>query len=325
MCNLEAMNYEYLASELLRQLRGRRSQLAWSKRLGSRSNVAGAWEHGRAWPTAAIFFRAVERSGRPVPSVLKSFYGGAPKWLARHEPSSPKGVAALLEDLRGKMPLVDVARAPGRSRFSVARWFSGESEPRLPDFLRLIEATSLRMLDFVACIVDPETLASAAHGWRDLQAARRSARELPWSHAVLRVIETEGYQALRRHVPGYVAERLGISLDEERRSIELLEETGQIVRGRERYRVGRVLTVDTRDSRDQVRATRAWWANLAVERMRAGADGAFSYNLFSVSRADYQRIEALHRAHFLEIRSIVAASTPVECVGLVSMALLPFG
>jgi hypothetical protein len=59
--------------------------------------------------------------------------------------------------------------------------------------------------------------------------------------------------------------------------------------------------------------------------MRSGAEGSFSYNLFSVSRADYQRIEALHRAHFREIRSLVAASAPMECVGLMSMALLPFG
>src|SRR6185503_14505948 len=152
-------------------------------------------------------------------------------------------------------------------------WLSGESEPRLPDFLRLVEATSLRMLDFVACFADPDSLPSATRAWRDLQAARRSARELPWSHAVLRVIETEGYRALRAHVPGFIAERLGIPLDEERRCLELLESTGQILRRRRRFLIGRVLTVDTRDSRDQLRATRAWWAGLAVERMRAGAEG----------------------------------------------------
>jgi hypothetical protein len=195
----------------------------------------------------------------------------------------------------------------------------------LPDFLRALEATSLRMLDFVACFADPATLPSAARAWHELQAARRSARELPWSHAVLRVVETEGYRALREHVPGFIAERLGISLEEERRCLELLESTGQIVRRRKGFVIGRVLTVDTRDSRDQVRATRAWWANLAVERMRGGAEGSFSYNLFSVSRTDYQRIEELHRAHFRAIRSIVAASAPMECVGLMSMALLPFG
>jgi DNA-binding phage protein len=263
--------------------------------------------------------------GRRIPAAIETFYGGKPKWLARVDPSSPEGVAMLLDDLRGKTPLVNVARAAERSRFSVARWLSAASEPRLPDFLRALEATSLRMLDFVACFADPATLPSAARAWRELQAARRSARELPWSHAVLRVIETNGYRKLREHAPGFIAERLGITLEEERRCLDLLESTGQILRRRKRFLIGRVLTVDTRDSRDQLRATRAWWANLAVERMRSGAEGSFSYNLFSVSRADYQRIEALHRAHFREIRSLVAASAPMECVGLMSMALLPFG
>ena len=319
------MNYEYLASELLRQLRGKRSQVAWSKRLGYRSNVAGAWELGRAWPTGAAFLRAAERNGRRTRDVMQSFYGGVPKWLARHDPASREGVAAFLEDLRGKAALVAVSSAAGKSRYSVARWLSGDTEPRLPELLRIVEATSLRMLDFIACFVDPETLPSASKAWRDLQAARRSARELPWSHAVLRIIETESYRKLPEHRPGFIAERLGISQAEERRCLELLEDTGQILKRRNRFHIGRVLTVDTRGSRDQGRATRAWWARLAVERMLAGADGSFSYNLFSVSRADYLRIEALHRAHFREIRSIVAASTPMESVGLISMALLPFG
>jgi hypothetical protein len=47
----------------------------------------------------------------------------------------------------------------------------------------------------------------------------------------------------------------------------------------------------------------------------------FSYNLFGVSNADYARIEALQRAHFREIRSIVADSQPVETVAVVNLQL----
>src|SRR6188768_2615717 len=75
MCEMATMDYEKLAKELIVALRGQRSQTAFSKRLGYRSNVAGAWEAGRAWPTGARFFQILERAGRklvPVASFFRS-------------------------------------------------------------------------------------------------------------------------------------------------------------------------------------------------------------------------------------------------------------
>ena len=68
------MDYADVASELVRALRGRRSQTAFSKWLGYRSNVASAWEAGRAFPTASDFFSVLERSGRKLAVALSVFY-----------------------------------------------------------------------------------------------------------------------------------------------------------------------------------------------------------------------------------------------------------
>ena len=43
------MPAEALSRELIRQLRGRRSQMQLSRKLGLRSNLAYRWESGRAW------------------------------------------------------------------------------------------------------------------------------------------------------------------------------------------------------------------------------------------------------------------------------------
>ncbi|MEO8179779.1 MAG: hypothetical protein ABI895_13170 [Deltaproteobacteria bacterium] len=135
-------------------------------------------------------------------------------------------MARLLEDLRGRTSIGDVAERAGRSRFAVARWLKGEAEPRLPDFLRMIEATSLRALDFVASFVDPEQLPSVAASWKKLEAGRRAAFELPWSHAVLRVIELESYRSQPRHRPGAIASELGMTFEEESQCIEALTHSG---------------------------------------------------------------------------------------------------
>lgn len=319
------MNYERLSSELLRALRGRRSQTAFSKRLGYRSNVAYAWEAGRAWPTARDFFVILERSGRKLDAALAAFSRVPAGSVVKVDLMSARGVAAFLDDLRGRTAVVDLARAAKRSRFAVARWLRGEAEPRLPDFLRMVECSSLRLLDFLACFIDPSTLPSAARPWRELENARRAAYEMPWSHAVLRVIELPAYRKLRAHAPGFIAARLRISREEEARSIALLLETGQLKRAGKRLVPGAPLTVDTRGDAARSRRAKAFWTRVSLERLEAGADGTFSYNLFSVSRADLERIRELHRAYFRELRRIVAASEPAECIALANVHLLELG
>lgn len=324
MCEMATVDYEKLGKELIALLRGQRSQTAFSKRLGYRSNVVSAWEAGRAWPTAARFFQVVERSGRKLAPVASFFRLGSGSG-ANERLKSSEGVAALLDELRGGTSTVDLARGAGRSRFAVARWLSGDAEPRLPDFLRLLEAASLRLLDFLACFVDPSRLPSVSSAWRTLEAARRVAYELPWSHAVLRAIELESYRKLKRHRPGFIAAVLQISQEEEARCVALLLETGQLKRQGQRLVPGASLTVDTRGDPERARGIKAWWTKLALERLEADAPGSFAYNLFSVSRADLERIRELHRAYFREVRRIVAASEPSECVALMNVHLFELG
>ena len=319
------MNYESLSSELLRALRGKRSQTAFSKRLGYRSNVAYAWESGRAWPTALDFFGMLERSGRKLEPALAAFYRVRSGPSRNTDLKSARGVGAFLDDLRGQIAIVDLARTAERSRFAVARWLKGDAEPRLPDFLRLVECASLRLLDFIACFIDPSTLPSAAKPWRELETARRAAYEMPWSHAVLRVIELPEYRKRRAHEPGFIAERLRISREEEERCVALLLETGQVEKRGKRLIPGAPLTVDTRGDAARSRQAKVFWTSVALERIEAGAEGTFSYNLFSVSHVDLERIRELHRAYFRELRRIVAASEPAECIVLANVHLLELG
>ena len=66
------MRYDYqrIARDFLRALRGRRSQAAFSRRLGYRTNVAYTWESGRAFPTAATVLNAAVRSGVDVHAAV---------------------------------------------------------------------------------------------------------------------------------------------------------------------------------------------------------------------------------------------------------------
>jgi transcriptional regulator with XRE-family HTH domain len=318
------MDYERLASELIRALRGSRSQVAFSRRLGSRGNVVASWEGGRRFPTASKTLRVAERAGIDVVAALHRFYQSPPAWLPEVRPATTEGVARLLQDLRGAAAISDVAVRAQRSRYAVSRWLRGLAEPRLPDFLRMIEATSLRLLDFLATWVDPERLPSAAAAYRRLVASRQAAYEVPWSHAVLRVLETEAYRALPHHEPGWIARRLGIPVEEEARCLEVLRASHQIAWRKGRWRPTRVLSVDIREDPEAARRLKAFWAQVALDRLVQGAPGLFSYNLFTVSEADRRQLEDLHRAYYRQLRAIVAQSTPGEHVVLANVQLLGF-
>jgi transcriptional regulator with XRE-family HTH domain len=316
------MDFDQLASDFLRALRGKRSQLAFSRRLGYRSNVVARWENHHCWPTAAGTLQAASRTGIDVRGSLSEFFRLPRPWLSQVKPTSRAAVVALLEDLRGNVAIVDLAREAGFSRFSVSRWLKGVAEPRLPDFLRLVEAASLRVLDFVAAFVDPSTLPSVAPLWRERLAARDAAFTRPWSHAVLRALELEPYRALPRHTPGFIAERLGISEEEERACLELLAQSRQIHRRERKWTVRPSITVDLRAETTRLRELKSFWIDVARERLLAGSDGSFGFNLFACSEADLVALRELYLAFFQDMQARIARSEPSECVALFSTQLL---
>jgi hypothetical protein len=81
----------------------------------------------------------------------------------------------------------------------------------LPELLSLLEAATFRLLDFLACVTSIDKLPTVAAEFRALEAARNTAYDVPWSHAVLRVLELTDYCKLPRHRPGWIAARLGIT------------------------------------------------------------------------------------------------------------------
>ena len=319
------MDHETLAKQLIRALRGRRSQVALSRRLKCRSNVIYTWESGRRWPTAAVFFHLATRNGVDVAAGIAQFLGTLPPALEGRDYSDPATVASLLSHLREGTTLVELARRVGTNRVSLARWLKGEAEPRLPELLRVVDASSLRLLDFLAVFVAPDRLPEAREKWRVLEAQRKVAYSLPWSHAVMRLLETEAYRRLRQHESGFIARRLGISEAEEAECLQALADSELIAKRRKRWVTTQVLTVDTRQNPGAGRALKQHWARVALGRLPAlepRENDLFSYNLFNVSEKDWVRLRELHIAYYQELRRIINASEPAERVALVNVQLM---
>lgn len=315
------MDVEAIAQEFLKALRGPRSQVAWSRRLGYRSNVAYPWESGRRYPSASEVLRAIRRSGRDLEGGLTTFFGARPAWLDEVEPESAEGVVHLLAELKGQRPITEVAAASGITRHALGRWFRGEAQPRLPEFFRLIESTSVRLVDFVSCFVDPHEMPLTIEGaWQLMEQRREGARRFPWTQAILRALELEEYLALPRHRPGWIAAKLGIDADQESECVAFLVASGQLSWTGTHYRE-EVVAVDTKRRPEIGRQLKGHWATVACNEVVAGNPGQFSYNVFACSNEDFEKIRSLHLAYFRAMRSIVAEATVGECVAVVNVQL----
>jgi hypothetical protein len=55
----------------------------------------------------------------------------------------------------------------------------------------------------------------------------------------------------------------------------------------------------------------------------AAAEGQYSYNVFTVSEVDFERIREAHLAYFHALRAIVAESEPAEVVAVANVQLFP--
>ncbi|TNE85241.1 MAG: hypothetical protein EP330_26290 [Deltaproteobacteria bacterium] len=307
---------EATTRELVRVLRGDRSQEALRRRLRYGSNVAYHWEAGRRYPTVAGLFWLAHRTGVELGEKLPTF--GLALSEAALEPWTVEGAAALMQDLQANHAHAELAEYLGVSRHSVGRWLRGESEPRFPQFLAMVEFWTARSTDFLALLCDPAELPSVAPLWERRERARSRVRDQPWSPAVELAIELERYRALGTHETGWIARQLGIEVETEVACLELLVDAGDIVLRDGLYEPVRVPRVNLQGSEDRLRVRR-FWSQVAVDRAEDTPNCRGGWNLFTVSEEEYGAIKRLQRDYYRAVRNLVAESTSDEVLVLATM------
>jgi transcriptional regulator with XRE-family HTH domain len=320
---MEGEIWNRVAREMVAARRGGRSRAQLSRRLGYRTNVVSDWEAGRRYPTAEEFLRICERLRVDVDAAFRRFH---PATASRLRKGRAFVLSAWLDALRGRTSIQLLAERAQLSRFAVSRWLKGQARPRLPEFLQLVEAITDRASDLADALVGIDNLPTLLDQHRRRSAAKNLAFELPDSEGLLRVMETEGYKALRAHRPGVLAAALAIEPELEQRILIALEGAGILERVGGRYRPLQPLTVDTSaEAAAALNRVKAHWSRVALARLSAPREQDWlGYNLMSLSDADLERVREILRNAYREIRALAAASEPVESAALLNLQLVVF-
>ncbi|MEO0605977.1 MAG: DUF4423 domain-containing protein [Myxococcota bacterium] len=310
---------------MLRAFRGARSQEAFRRLLGRRSNVSHTWENGHRFPSTLEFHRVAARVGVSPVEAWRTFLGGqSPPWLDDDFDLTDKpNLGRLLGQLHRAGSLAALCRGSGFTRHAAVRWLRGESAPRLPDLLRYVHATTQRLADFAACWVDPEQLPSLTQRWLRLEAARTALAQDPSAQLVRLAVELWPETADRPPIGPWLAEQLGLEVPDVERCLELLVDSGQLARRGAGYVVTHGAPVTARASRVGT-GLKARVSELGTERVRAGdPEGLYSYAVFVVSDDDYEAARAILAEAYERLRRLAAESTRSERLVAANLQLFP--
>ena len=320
------------ARQFLRAVRGRRSQLAFSRRLGYRSNIALRWEAGRRFPTAVVVLRACQRVGIDVYAGLERFHKVSAVHLRK---ISDENLAKWLNAQRGHRPVNDIAEQSELSRYQVSRCLSGATNPSLPVFFALVDTLSGRLPELVSNWVDIARVPALLDRHRANAAARQCAYDHPWSSAVLALIDT-GRNGLGPQPPGSrdpfhvmsplvqeMASVLHLPLQTAADALRALQQAA-IIRVKDgQLSIEGPLLTDTRRDAESAQQLRRHWALVSAERLsRPGPEDLFSHNVFSVSRKDYDRLLEMQTRFYQDARAIIKESQPSEVAALMVLHLM---
>ncbi len=156
--------------------------------------------------------------GRPRaprgPADLARLYGA--DWLDRVDVASPDGVALLMGNLMSHRSTAQVAERLGVTRQTLGRWLGGRVEPRLPDFLACMEATSSLYRGLPLLV---ERVPLDAVGSTPLS---------PVASRVLLGLYLDSYRALPRHDSAWLGRRHRLADDDLELALDGLAEGGRI-------------------------------------------------------------------------------------------------
>ncbi len=325
---------EQLALELLRALRGPRSQTMVSKRLGYRGNVVYPWESGKRSPKLGDVLRLVELYGaRPQEALALLARDQEDNDECQSQSRAERAhywtdtrIAGLLRTVVGSEPISHLAARIDVDRNTLSRWLDGDSQPRLVDFLELVDHCVHRLLDFLAALVDLDELPAISEERTFFEAQRALAFDFPLSHAVLRALEVDAYRTSHFHDERLLARLIGVETSQIEPLLHALESAQLIRKVGCLYEPTRITTVDISSDPKRSEALKRYFLGEVNRRFQSDPwpqRALASYNLCSVSSETLAKIRTLHAAYFDEVRALIEADSAPSEVLLVGMQLLP--
>ena len=218
--------YKNVACELIKALRGERSQQWVNERLGHQNyNVVSRWETGQQRIYWKDFVELTKVFKIDVRKDLEDFYG-----FFENLDDQTKLVSSFV----GDTSIEKAAKFLDTSTSTVQRLLRGATPLQLSTFLALLEYRG-DLFRFAARTVEIKKVPSLFESYNQSREALQTFSKHPEASPIMLCFCLSEYKAKDAHEEGWVANKLGISKDKELDVIADLENVGLIEKENGRY------------------------------------------------------------------------------------------
>jgi len=205
---LNQLDFTTLTREIVKGLRGDRTQREINDKLGVTFNQMAKWESGEKrllWKEFLQLCHILGIDMRPVFIAPFRYFGDV-----------EEGGEVILY-LSGHKKVADIAREMNISRDKVSRWLNRKQDPEFEDMLcairTFIPGLLINFIEFFISLKQVPTLVQEYKGELDF---KEYLMKNPVAMVVARYLQMEDYNSQGGHKDGSIAKNIGITIEKER-------------------------------------------------------------------------------------------------------------
>lgn len=215
--SLHKIDYNLLTQQILVELRGELSQNHLSQALGYSFNQVGKWETGVTSFTWNDFVDLCNFKSIPwQDSFNKTFSFHTGMAIER------KNVFEILSQFWGKNDSAALMKILDKSISTVARLKADSSKIALSDVLRLADVRPFVLNVWLGKMLSPVKLKEFKEKYEKEQLILSGLVTLPWTPLVNACFWLTPYQELEQHSDAWIAQKIGLSEAQVKKSIQVL-------------------------------------------------------------------------------------------------------
>ncbi len=311
------LDIEQLRKQLLRAIRGTKTQKEINDLLGYNFNQCAKWESGEKrilWTEFVSLLNILGLDVRPVFRAPIRYFGDLEDY--------PK----LISYLSGAKKPAQIARDLEISRDKVGRWLNAKQIPTLEEMLQVIlKYYSTMLVIIIETIVDLKDVPVIYGLYREAYLFKDFLIKNPWSFPLTIAMETREYQQLKEHQNGFLAEMIGINMEMEVSLISKLQEFGIVEKQNGKFKVLKPIINFTMKYKNTL-PLRRFFLDKAVEYIEAYPDqppGCFMlYDVLPIPQDNLRQVIDLCFEFYSQVKKIIeTGNSPKQNIRVLNLNL----
>jgi len=216
---VQALDYNQLAIEIIRQLRGDLSQRDLSQKLGFSYNQIGKWESLVTQIKWDDFLHLAKTLNIPIEKHFREYF-----FWSLEEEFSPALSLRVLSMYMNSRPI-----GWQRPKSLIEKWINGASMPDLSEVLMMMDSKPWVLIDWLSRFLDCSKISSLTQEYKRTLSILDVYFDNPVCSMVNAALQLQSYQALEAHDENLIAKETSCSHEEIRQALAVMLKFGTVI------------------------------------------------------------------------------------------------